>query len=539
MGEEMILKWRVNEKTGSHEFTEGSNCIIVPVKQGEVLNCVEARLPFKASRKMFFNGYQTWTYSPEFTPYGRIRGLNGTPKFGIKKFALDRYGDYHFVKYPWHKGILHGFSYCYFRDGDHYRLIASLDETNGYTMFTYNSTKAVLKIERDCKGVAVNGTNFDAFDLFYAEGDEHEVFDKWFEALGINNSPNPIKGYSSWYNHYQDINEQGIEDDLAGACKVFDKGDLFQVDDGWEPFVGDWETTDKAKFPNGLKPVVERIHADGFLAGLWLAPFVCEEKSELFKEHPGWLLQYKGEPWKDGSNWSGFYSLDIDNPEVREYLRRVFNRVFDEWGFDLVKLDFLYAAAPFATGDRGEEGDAPFSESRAGRMIRALMFLREICGDKLILGCGTPVMPAFGLVDYCRIGCDVGLDWNDKAFMRIIHRERVSTKHSINNTIFRRGLDGRTHGNDPDVFFLRDNNISLTEKEKDYLATVNALCGSVWLTSDNLNVYDAAKIAKYRNLAHVREAATDISIDEDTLTISYVLDGKKYSIDYPHKYKVK
>ncbi len=539
MGEKMILKWRVNEKTGSHEFVEGSNCIIVPLKQGEVLNAVEARLPFAASRRMFFNGYQTWTYSPEYTPYGRIRGLNGTPKFGIRRFALDRYGDYHFVKYPWHKGILHGFSYCYFRDGERYRLIASLDEKNGYTMFTYNSTKAVLKIERDCKGVAVNGTNFDAFDLFYAEGDEHEVFDRWFEALGINNSPAPVKGYSSWYNHYQDINEQGIEDDLAGACKVFDKGDLFQVDDGWEPFVGDWERTDTAKFPNGLKPVADRIHSDGFKAGLWLAPFVCEERSELFRMHSDWMLKYKGEPWKDGSNWSGFYSLDIDNPEVREYLRRVFNRIFDEWGFDLVKLDFLYAAAPFATGDHGDESDGPFSESRAGRMIRALMFLREICRDKLILGCGTPVMPAFGLVDYCRIGCDVGLDWNDKAYMRIIHRERVSTKHSINNTIFRRGLDGRAHGNDPDVFFLRDNNISLTDKEKEYLATVNALCGSVWLTSDNLNAYNAEKIARYRRLAHVREAATEISIDEDTLAISYVLDGKKYTVDYPHRYKVK
>ena len=539
MGDEMILKWRVNEKTGTHEFTKGSNCIIVPVKQGEVLNCVEARLPFKASKKMFFNGYQTWTYSPEYTPSGRIRGLNGTPGFGIKKFALDRYGDYHFVRYPWHKGILHGFSYCYFRDGDRYRLIASLDETSGYTMFTYDASREVLKLERDCKGVAAAGTNFDAFDLFYAEGDEHEVFDKWFKALGINNSVPPIKGYSSWYNHYQDINEAGIEDDLAGACKVFDKGDLFQVDDGWEPFVGDWETTDKAKFPDGLKPVAERIHKDGFKAGLWLAPFVCEEKSTVFREHPDWMLMYNGEPWKNGSNWSGFYSLDIDNPEVREYLRRVFNRIFDEWGFDLVKLDFLYAAAPFATGDHGRENDGPYSESRAGRMIRALMFLRELCRDKLILGCGTPVMPAFGLVDYCRVGCDVGLDWNDELYMRIIHRERVSTKHSLGNTIFRRGLDGRAHGNDPDVFFLRDSNISLTEKEKEYLATVNALCGSVWLTSDNLNAYDAEKIARYRRLAHMREAATEISVDNDTLAISYVLDGKKYSLDYPHKYKTK
>ncbi len=536
---DMILKWRVNEKKGSQEITEGSNHIVAEVTEGEVLGCVEARLPFTASRRMFFNGYQTWTYSPEYSAYGRIRGLNGTPRAGIRKFALDRYGDYHFVNYPWHKGILHGFSYCYFRDGERYRLLASLDEQPGYTMFTYNSSKAVLKIERDCAGVRAAGTEFNAFDLFYAEGSEQEVFDKWFEAMGISCASEPVKGYSSWYNHYQDINEKGIEDDLAGACKVFDKGDLFQVDDGWEPFVGDWETTDKAKFPEGLKPVADKIHNAGFKAGLWLAPFVCEEKSAIFREHPDWLLKYKGEPWKDGSNWSGFYSLDIDNPEVRGYLTRVFDRVFNEWGFDLVKLDFLYAAAPFATGDHGMEGDGPFTESRAGRMIRVLDFLRQLCKDKLILGCGTPVMPAFGRVDYCRVGCDVGLDWNDKLYMRIIHRERVSTKHSINNTIFRKGLDGRAHGNDPDVFFLRDNNISLTEEEKEYLAVVNALCGSVWLTSDNLNAYGPEKIARYRKLATIREKATDIFIDPDTLRISYSLEGRKYTLEYPHNYKVK
>ena len=47
-------------------------------------------------------------------------------------------------------------------------------------------------------------------------------------------------------------------------------------------------------------------------------------------------------------------------------------------------------------------------------------------------------MPAFGLVDYCRVSCDVSLDWDDVWYMRLFHRERVSTKQAINNTLFRR-----------------------------------------------------------------------------------------------------
>ena len=60
-------------------------------------------------------------------------------------------------------------------------------------------------------------------------------------------------------------------------------------------------------------------------------------------------------------------------------------------------------------------------------------------------------MPAFGLVDYCRVSCDVGLDWDDVWYMRLFHRERVSTKQAINNTLFRRQLNGRAYGSDPDA----------------------------------------------------------------------------------------
>ena len=90
-----------------------------------------------------------------------------------------------------------------------------------------------------------------------------------------------------------------------------------------ETFVGDWETVNLKKFPNGLTPIVQQIHTAGFQAGLWLAPFVCEKKSALFHDHQDWLLRYRGKPWKNGPNWSGHYSLDIDNPEVVAPLDRL------------------------------------------------------------------------------------------------------------------------------------------------------------------------------------------------------------------------
>ena len=409
-------------------------------------------------------------------------------------------------------------TYCYFRKGKQFRLVASLDEKPGYTILRYDSGKALLTLERDCAGVEHPGGSFPLLDLFFAEGGETEVFDGWFQAMGIKpRTEKKLAGYSSWYNRYQDITEDTIREDLTGCRSLLCLGDLFQIDDGWEPKVGDWLETDAQKFPHGLKGMVEEIHAAGFQAGLWLAPFVCEKDSALFRQHSDWLLKVDGAPWCCGCNWSSFYALDLDNPAVLDYLRRVFDRVLNDWGFDLVKLDFLYGAAPF--------GNA--RESRAARMYRAMELLRSWCGQKTILGCGVPVMPAFGLVDYCRVSCDVGLDWDDVWYMRLFHRERVSTKQAINNTLFRRQLNGRAYGSDPDVFFLREENCKLTAEQKRTLATVNALLGNVFLTSDMPSHYTDAQRAEYRRLRTLFEHATQVQVEteNDRFYIRYLLDG--------------
>ena len=473
--------------------------------------------------RIFMNGYQTWTYCPEYGAQDRIRGLRRLPKAAVNMWALDRYGDYHFVDYPYKKGVLHGESYCYFREGEKYLLFASLSEQNGYTLFRYDDNEKQLLIERDCEGLEVSG-DFAAFRLFIAEGGEDEVFDAWFKEMGIKPiTTEPIAGYSSWYNRYQNITEQTIYEDLAGCSKVMAAGDLFQIDDGWEPKVGDWLEADKVKFPNGMKAAAEAIHKAGFKAGLWLAPFVAQKDSALVAEHPDWLYRHDGEPWLCGSNWGGFYSLDIDNPEVIAYVEQVFDRVFGIWGFDLVKLDFLYGAAPFGTD----------KETRAGRMIRAMKLLRRVCGDHAILGCGVPVMPAFGLVEYCRVSCDVGLDWDDKPWMRLIHRERVSTRQAMSNTVFRRQLNGRAYLSDPDVFFLRDDNIRLTGEQKTKLARLNALLGGVFLTSDNMGAYDEEKVKTYRRLLSLRGCpVTGVDADGKSITVRYEKDGMDRDISF-------
>ena len=204
------------------------------------------------------------------------------------------------------------------------------------------------------------------------------------------------------------------------------------------------------------------------------------------KEHPDWLIRNPdGKPQLGCVAWGGAYTLDIYNPEVREHLKKVFDTVLDDWGYDMVKLDFLYSQCRTPRDNK----------TRGTIMCEAMDFLRECVGDKLILGCGVPLGPAFGVVDACRISCDVDLSYDGKFYNSMsINNELPSAQNAINNSMFRRHLNGRAFLNDPDVFFLRDHNLTFTWEQKLLLAKINNLFGRVLFVSDDAGEYSEAEL---------------------------------------------
>ncbi|MBR1823500.1 MAG: alpha-galactosidase [Ruminococcus sp.] len=438
--------------------------------------------PFSTPEKIFLNGYQSWTDSIEHELEDTMKGIDHIPEIVKDKYAFSQYGDYNFANYSSYPGNMHGWTYGYVRYTNEFDFFGSLAEKTGFTQIIVSVETNEIYFIKDCEDLTVNG-NYCGLKIFMRTGDEDTVFDKYFELLNIKPSPDvkPIYGYTSWYRHYQKISEKLLLEELDGITDQRYKADVFQIDDGWQTAVGDWLSVDKEKFPNGMKSIADFIKDRDMMAGLWLAPFVCETDSVIFRTKEHWLLKDESFQYvKAGSNWSGFYALDIYNEEFREYLRGLFDTVINEWGFKLLKLDFLYAACicPREFKTRGQV------------MADAMSFLREITKGALILGCGVQLGSAFGMVDYCRIGCDVSLDWNDKPHMRLMHRERISTKNSVLNSVFRRQLNGRAFYNDPDVFILRDEDTTLTHAQKQCLSEVNAMMGGVLFTSDNVSEYD-------------------------------------------------
>jgi Alpha-galactosidase len=449
--------------------------------------------PLDAAGSVFMNGYQSWTDSREFYPEERMDRLGLLARLANGNYKFDRYGDYSFVRQGRRRGSFHGHSYMYFRGDDGIELIGSLDEDSAFTVFHYDCSSGELRAERDCRGRRLKkGDRFAAFDLGLYRGDDEAAFDAWFADIGRPApAAKPIAGWTSWYDHYQNIGEGVVLENLA-AFRAASRGErIFQIDDGYQTAVGDWLSLDSQKFPHGLKPIVERIHGSGCKAGLWLAPFAAEYGSRLAAEHPEWILRDdRGRPLSGGSNWGGFYCLDIRQPGFVDYLRRIFDTVLRDWGFDMVKLDFLYAAClrPFPEATRGE------------LMAAGMKLLRELSGDKLILGCGVPLASAFGRVDYCRVGCDIGLEWEEPWFMRRMHRERVSTPRTLRNTVGRRHLDGRAFMNDPDVFILRDARNKLSPDQRELVFFINTLFGSLVFTSDKVDEYGARQRELFASL---------------------------------------
>jgi alpha-galactosidase len=99
--------------------------------------------------------------------------------------------------------------------------------------------------------------------------------------------------------------------------------------------------------------------------------------------------------------------------------------------------------------------------------------------------------PAIGVCDACRISCDVDLSYTGKIYNHIhVANEMLSAQSAINNSIFRRHLNGRVFMNDPDVFFLRNYNLKFTWEQKKLLARINNLFGNVLFVSDNAGYYN-------------------------------------------------
>ena len=512
----------------SLDIQESGNRYTVTLNPKKNFELVEfyAEMPyeFKSSDRFFGNGYQSWTKTREYHADEIMRGVIKLSNISeYTKGIARKTGDEWMIKYSEKPGEFHSHCYTYIRNGESMKLWGSLTEKNGFTYFKVKMKENRFYFCKDLEGKKVTEP-LQVFDIVYFEGGYEEVFDNYFGMWDMPETRGGMmSGYTSWYNYFQKIDENIILRDLDGLDPYQDQVSIYQIDDGYETYIGDWLDDNPSKFPHGMKYIADKIHDKGYKAGIWLAPFNCQKISRMAKEHPDWLIKdTNGKPMVGCIAWGGAYTFDIYNEEVRKYLRKVFDVVLNEWGYDMVKLDFLYSQCI-----KPRHG-----KSRGEIMCDAMAFLRECVGDKLILGCGVPIGAAIGVVDACRISCDVDLTYKGKFYSRIqVANEMLNARSAINNSIFRRHMNGRVWMNDPDVFFLRKDNLKFTDEQKYLLGRINNLCGNVLFVSDNAGDYDENAQKLLRVLFEKTDEKIISAEYTDTDIIKVVTDKETFSFN--------
>jgi alpha-galactosidase len=488
----------------------------------------------EADRRFLVNGWQSWSFGGEINADERVRPswVERMALFSKGPAAPERHGEvlsYFYIGI----GAGTGESFLYLvsrnagfaplafradRRGDRLRVEA----LSSGARWAAGETVAELRVFCRAGWAAAKEAFRDVFKDF-------RHFDR-LAFLGHEGRLVP-GGYESWYNHYTHISGKLIEADLAGLEEpgnlVSDyyirrgKPTVFQVDDGWELRVGDWET-DTVKFPKGLGPLREAIENKGYVPGLWLAPFLVTKSCAVFRDHQDWILRdSQGRKVLAGwnPNWDGdFWALDLSIPEVEDYLTALFDRVVEGWGYRYLKLDFLYSA--FLPGVR-KNGGASFQhwERVIGRITSRV---RNNAGLPVAwLGCGAPLETSYRHFPLMRIGADTREAWEYGALRLIRHDGRPSARVNMLATIGRSILDGTVFVNDPDVVFCREANNRLTETEKELVALVGFLLASQIMFSDgaaevrtpSVRAFTSRLVAHFDHLAGRRYGATRIAKD--------------------------
>ncbi len=291
--------------------------------------------------------------------------------------------------------------------------------------------------------------------------------------------------WCSWYTYYTRVTEQDlIEATIAQQSRHKSHPvNVIQLDDGYMRAVGDWEECNP-RFPHGLGWLSSQIRQAGFIPGLWLAPFIALRRSHLFQQHKDWFV--KGVdglplPVAFSMDWGDrYYALDLTHPEVQEWLAKLV-RTMIGLGYGYLKLDFLFAGA--IDGFRYDP-----QVTRVQALRKGLEIIREAAGEAtFLLGCGSPLLPAVGLVDAMRIGPDTQASWRFrfKGLPILKHEPGVpSARNALRNTLTRQWMHGHWWLNDPDSQILRETGTHLTADEVTTLLLSATMTGGLFSFSD-------------------------------------------------------
>jgi alpha-galactosidase len=427
-------------------------------------------------------------------------------------------------------------NYSQYTDAQHYKLPQPADArvfygmmslsplSGGHGLFAFTSCRrfagqfylrdSSLQVVVDTEGLELKpGEAWHLEEFTFRAGiDREQLLTGLARRLAINHPPifqsqfgkTPPTGWCSWYYSGPRVTAQQVLDNLDFIAKNVPQLKYIQIDDGYQPAMGDWLETGAA-FGGDVQGVLKQTRARGFEPAIWVAPFVAEEKSHLFTQHADWFVKdAEGKPLRsDRVTFGGWrrgpwYALDGTHPEAQKHLEMIFRTMRKEWGCTYFKLDANFWGAIHG---------GHFHDPRATRIEAYRRGMRAIlrgARDGFILGCNHPLWPSLGLIHGSRSSNDIKRSW-----------DRIKT--TARQNLSRNWQNGRLWWNDPDAVCLVGD-LPLTEFR--FHATAIYASGGMVLSGDDLTKISPERLEMLRKLLPPTGVAAQF--EDDSMNVGSV-----------------
>ena len=333
----------------------------------------------------------------------------------------------------------------------------------------------------------------------------------WYQPMDRRAFPTPPAGWCSWYYYLNRITEKEAvrnTDWLAEHLRQFGC-QWVQIDDTWQGRGDgwgnnrDWFVTCKRDFPHGMKFLADYIRAKGFRPGIWCIPF-SQSDTKLYKRQPGLFVHRPdgGSPGERSTplpyewmhpvsermfEWSGRYVIDPTGRAGDRYLRKLFEMLCNEWGYQYVKIDAQSAMPGIYADHRQRLADSSLDGEQVYR--RGLDIIKGVMGrDKFLLNCGAAWASA-GQCEGIRIGGDVQASWAG-----VVTAAECTLRWLWLNTL--------AFYTDPDVVCVRE---PLSYEQARAWAVLAGITGQLLMTSDKMYELPEERVELLRRILPVAD----------------------------------
>jgi alpha-galactosidase len=280
----------------------------------------------------------------------------------------------------------------------------------------FSFTKDKLHISVNPEGLELApGENWQLEEFAAMSGpDRNVLLDRFAQYIQRNHPTKKVDrvpvGWCSYYFYGINSTRETVDSNVRIFSRVMPALKYMQIDEGYSPTEGDWLDYNP-KF-GSMDSTIAGITREGFLPALWVAPFIAERNSRVFREHPDWFIKGEdGKPLDSGTKGFGgwhngpWYVLDGTNPATQRYLEDLFRTMRKRWGITYFKFDANYWGA--IDGVRFDTHATSIEAYRRG--MEAI--IKGAGPDAVILGCNAPMWPSLGLVTAMRTSMDCFRAW--------------------------------------------------------------------------------------------------------------------------------